>query len=264
MVENPPHIPPHRQPMHRSPDRPKRQLVPHNVPHPRPATLRLKLMRMVPQPIRPPNLRIHKSHRRRPFLDSSHPADRQPMPAQSILNQRTSPHLNRPRCHNRKAEPIRSNRIQVPRVGEKREYLGQRPRNHLLANNDVSRHVGSLARSTVESAPSQSPRQVEDPSRLIGALARTKSKQTIHSPEARHPIRRQCANPTPRYAPIRKADSAEQPRRSASFAHQRRAPARLRQRPSDPARLHGSGSYGPGTVVECAGRAHFFSRITAR
>ena len=93
----------------------------------------LEDVRVAPEPVRAPHLRVHEAAPGLPDLDAREPVDTPPVQFEPVLDQRPRRHRDRPGRHHPEAEPGRRDRLEVEGVGEEGEDLAARPGQELIA-----------------------------------------------------------------------------------------------------------------------------------
>lgn len=100
------------------------------IPHLGSALHLAEAVAMHPEPIRTAHLAIDEADVGLPGVDARAPTEGNPEQAQAVLDQRAVAHLDRERRQELEAQPRRRDAAQVARVGEEREHLGTRQREH--------------------------------------------------------------------------------------------------------------------------------------
>jgi hypothetical protein len=129
VIENLFDRPTHEQSSRQRPERPKSHLIIHPIPHQRPARHFLKLMPMMPPPVRPLHLLILKKERGLERSDARLPAKFHAIQMHFIVDQRPWAHLDRRGRHGMKPQRRRRDPVQVESIRKKGEHFSPRLRN---------------------------------------------------------------------------------------------------------------------------------------
>ena len=127
----------HEQRQRGGPERPEADPVADAVADHRRALVGLELVGVMPEGVGPGELHVDEPVGRLPLLDPGAPAHGNAVETEPVLDQRSSPDLDRSRVRDPKVQPRRRDRLEVGGVGEQREGLRERQLDPLAALEDL-------------------------------------------------------------------------------------------------------------------------------